>query len=196
MSEFVLGLDLDGVTGDYVEEFRLRTSRATGYPIHDLGEPSSWSFAESWEPVRDADHYLDLHIEGVRDGMFRSMPVMDGAVESLWRLSDADVHIRVITHRFISKGLHHTTASDTVAWLDRHNIPYRDLCFVSRKAQVDADIYIDDAPHNVENLRNAGKDVIIFDAPYNRAIPGKRARSWAEASALVLEAKAEWDAKR
>jgi beta-phosphoglucomutase-like phosphatase (HAD superfamily) len=46
-------------------------------------------------------------------------------------------------------------------------------------------VYIDDAPHNVDQLRDAGNTVIVFDQPYNRHLPEPRAASWAEVEDLV-----------
>ena len=40
-----------------------------------------------------------------------------------------------------------------MTWLDQVGIPYRDLCFLGRKPEVEADAYVDDAPHNVAELR-------------------------------------------
>ncbi len=89
--------------------------------------------------------------------MFRTMPVVPGAAEALWRLSDAGVWIRLITHRLYANWGHAVAVADTVAWLDEHAIPYRDLCFLGDKPQVEADAYVDDAPHNVEALRATGR---------------------------------------
>ena len=77
-------------------------------------------------------------------------------------------------------------------WLDTHRIPYRDLCFLGAKPQVEADAYIDDAPHNIEQLRAAGNTVITFDQPYNRSLSGgPRARSWAGVEEIVTSLAAE-----
>jgi 5'-nucleotidase len=203
MTPFTLGLDLDGVCGDYVQEFRVRVARATGTDPALLPEPNDWLFSSSWPPVEDLEHYLELHANAVRDGMFRAMSAMEGARAALWDLSNQGVHIRVITHRLIGKELHQQAATDTVAWLDRHNIPYRDLCFVSTKSHVDANVYIDDAPHNISSLADAGKDIIIFDASYNRKIsePGgtpdyshlTRVINWEQAHKAVLERFNAWN---
>ena len=119
--------------------------------------------------------------------MFRTMPVMDGVAEALWRLSDAGVWIRLITHRLYANWGHAVAVADTVEWLDAAGIPYRDLCFLGQKPQVEADAYIDDAPHNIEALRAEGNEVIVFDQPYNRAVTGRRARTWDDAERLVRE---------
>jgi 5'-nucleotidase len=119
--------------------------------------------------------------------MFRDMPVLDGVSDALWRLSDAGVWIRLITHRLYANWGHAVAVADTVAWLDDAGIPYRDLCFLGQKPQVEADCYIDDAPHNIESLRAAGNPVIVYDQPYNRSLDGPRARDWGEVEQIVLE---------
>ena len=77
--------------------------------------------------------------------IFRTMPAMPGAAEVLWRLSDAGVWIRIITHRLYVNWGHATAVADTVDWLDAAGIPYRDLCFLGAP-QVEADCYVEDAP--------------------------------------------------
>ena len=119
--------------------------------------------------------------------MFRYMPAIDGASDALWRLSDAGVWLRVITHRLVSHWGHQTIVSDTVEWLDLRRIPYRDLCFLGRKPEVQAHAYVEDAPHNIEALRAGGNTVIVFDQPYNRELPGPRATSWVEVEEIVAE---------
>jgi hypothetical protein len=105
----------------------------------------------------------------------------------LWRLSDAGVWIRLITHRLYVNWGHAVAVADTVGWLDAHGIPYRDLCFLGQKPHVEADAYVDDAPHNVEALRSTGSRVIVFDQPYNRELAGPRAQSWLEVERLVVD---------
>ena len=188
---FTLGLDLDGVCADYLSEFRYHAARSLGVDLSSLPEPRTWGFADAgW--FTDEAQFLAVHADAVRDGLFRSVQPFPGVAEALWRLSDAGVHIRVITHRLLVNREHGVAGTDTIAWLDRHNIPFRDLCFVGRKAQVDADVYIDDAPHNVAALREAGRDVIVFDAPYNTDLAGPRARDWVEAEKLILERFRAW----
>ena len=54
-----------------------------------------------------------------------------------------------------------------------------------------AHAYVDDGPHNVEGLREAGYNVITFDHPYNRHIEGPRVSSWAELEGVVLKLAAD-----
>ena len=55
-----------------------------------------------------------------------------------------------------------------------------------------ADAYIDDAPHNITALRQLGNTVIVFDQPYNRHITeGPRATDWTEVEGIVSELAAD-----
>ena len=52
--------------------------------------------------------------------------------------------------RLFIKYFHKQAIQQTVAWLDMHGIPYWDLCFMRDKAEVGANLYVKDAPANVE----------------------------------------------
>lgn len=187
--DFVLGVDLDGVCADYTMGFRAIASIEWDVPESSLTTEVSWDFGE-WG--LDREGFLTLHRASVQDHrMFKDMPAIPGASESLWRLSDAGVWIRVITHRLVTNWGHAIIVSDTVEWLDLRRIPYRDLCFLGRKVEVQADAYVEDAPHNIEALRAGGNTVIVFDQPYNRDIPGLRATTWTEVEAIVADLIAE-----
>jgi 5'(3')-deoxyribonucleotidase len=60
------------------------------------------------------------------------------------------------------------------------------------KGAVGAHVYIDDAPANVNRLRDQGCRTIVFTNSTNRDLPGPRADNWQEAERLVMEAKEEW----
>lgn len=187
-TDFVLGVDLDGVCGDYTAAFRAVVAAERGVEPSALAEQRSWDFGE-WGLSPDDFHRL--HRSAVLDHrMFRTMPVMAGAAETLWRLSDAGVWIRLITHRLYVNWGHAVVLEDTAAWLDTSGIPYRDICFLGQKPEVEADIYLDDAPHNINALRAEGNVAIVFDQPYNREVADPRADDWGEVEHLVLDAMA------
>lgn len=182
---FVLGVDLDGVCADYTSAFARVVAEAKGCAVESLPSGRSWDFRE-WE-LDEVGGFEALHRAAVTEQrIFRDMPAIEGCAAALWRLSDAGVWIRIITHRLVVHWGHQLAVGDTVAWLDANGIPYRDLCFLGRKPEVEADLYIDDAPHNVEGLRRAGNEVIVFDQPYNQAVEGLRASTWSEVEDIVL----------
>lgn len=181
----MLGVDLDGVCADYAAGFRRAVAAHRGIDEGALTAEVSWDFAE-WG--LDHDEFMDHHRRAVaEDRLFATMPPVPGVSESLWRLSDAGVWIRIITHRLVDNWSHATVVSDTVAWLDENRIPYRDLCFLGDKPQVGADAYIDDAPHNIEALRASGNTAIVFDQPWNREVADPRVADWGEVEQMVAE---------
>ncbi len=184
MNDFVLGVDLDGVCADYEEGFRRFVATELNRSPEDLPPITHWGYDE-WG-LND-DDFIELHSKAVTQHMHRHLPIIEGCTDALWRLSDAGIWIRVITHRLYTNWSHEAVVSDTVAWLDQHKIPYRDLCFLGAKPQIEADLYIDDAPHNIKGLSEAGNEVIVFDQLYNRELPHRRASSWEEVEELVTE---------
>jgi 5'(3')-deoxyribonucleotidase len=183
--QFIFGVDLDGVCGDYTSAFREVTAELLGVPVERLPLERSWDFQE-WGFV-EGDYERIHRVAVLERRILRDLPVIEGAADALWRLSDAGIWIRIITHRLYVHWSHAAAITDTVEWLDQARIPYRDLCFLGAKPEVEADAYIDDGPHNVVALREHGNDVIVFDQPYNRHLDGPRAHNWAEAEELVYE---------
>jgi beta-phosphoglucomutase-like phosphatase (HAD superfamily) len=94
--------------------------------------------------------------------------------------------------RLFIKYFHQRAVRQTIEWLDRHGIPYWDLCLLRDKAAVGADLYIDDTPSNVEALRAKGLETIVFSNSTNRDVGPPRADTWEEVDELVLEKLAAW----
>jgi 5'(3')-deoxyribonucleotidase len=181
--QYILGVDLDGVCGDYTSAFREVVAKERNIDAATLDDQRSWDFSE-WGLTPDDFH--ELHRVAVLDHhMFRTMPVVEGAADALWRLSDAGVWIRLITHRLYVNWGHAVVLEDTAAWLDTAAIPDRDICVLGQKPQVEADAYVDDAPHNIVDLQAQGNTAIIFDQPYNQGTPGLRAHGWVDVEQIV-----------
>jgi 5'(3')-deoxyribonucleotidase len=99
--------------------------------------------------------------------------------------SDADIHIRIITHRLFISHFHREAVQQTVDWLDNYGIPYRDLCFTGEKVAVGADMYIEDTPKSVEALR-AVATTVVFTNSTNRDVDDPRTDDWDQVERLVL----------
>jgi 5'-nucleotidase len=179
--EFTIGVDLDGVVADYETRLREIAAEILDEDLKRFPPARTWSLLESGWPFQDEAHYLEVHRQAVQEhGLFRRLSPIPGASEALWRMSDAGVRIRIVTHRLVVNFAHAAAVSDTVNWLDDKRIPYRDICFVRDKAEVGADLYVDDSPANIAALRAAGGDAIamVYNQLYNMHIPGLRAMNW------------------
>ncbi|MGB2758061.1 MAG: 5'-nucleotidase [Acidimicrobiia bacterium] len=185
---FVVGLDLDGTCADFYGRMREIAAEWLGRPVEELSAPPTWGLT-SWG-LGEGD-YERLHRFAVTQrGLFETMLPLDGAPQVLRRLSNDGVRIRIITHRLFIPYFHETAVAQTVRWLDHHGIPYWDLCFMREKGAVGADLYVEDSPENIEKLRGAGADVLIFSNPTNahlEAGPSGRADSWAQAEELIRQ---------
>ncbi len=186
---FVFGVDLDGVCADFYAGLRPIAAEWLGVDVGTLPERVSWGLPE-WGIDKAPGGYEALHRFAVTQReLFRVLPPMPGSPIALRRLSVADVRIRIITHRLFIKYFHQVAARQTIEWLDHHDIPYWDLCFMQEKAAVGADLYIEDSPKNVERLRAEGLKTIVFTNSTNEHLPGPRADSWDQVVDLVLREK-------
>jgi len=193
---FVFGVDLDGVCADFYAGLRPIAAEWLGVDASSLPERISWGLPE-WGVDKAPGGYEALHRFAVTQReLFRILPPMPGAPQALRKLSDADVRIRIITHRFFIKYFHQVAARQTIAWLDHHDIPYWDLCFMQEKAAVGAELYIEDSPTNIERLRQEEQKTIVFTNSTNEHLPGPRADTWDDVVEMVLSEKREWAKKR
>jgi len=198
---FVLAVDLDGVCAAYTPSLRPFMAEMGRDDAFTLPEPETFNLVDAgW--FTDYEHYLTTHRYVVERSFYRTMAEIPGMSDALWLLSDQEIHIRIVTHRFLAHGDQDRAAVDTIAWLQRKRpdgrvrVPYRDLCFLGAKADASANLHLDDAPYQIESLRAAGEKVLVFDQVYNRELDGPRARDWDEVVTHVLSARDAWAADR
>jgi 5'(3')-deoxyribonucleotidase len=190
-SSFILGVDLDGVVGDFYGTLREIAAGWLDKPVGCLTENVGYGL-EEWN-LAPYGGYERLHRFAVTQrNLFRDMKPIKDAPAVLRKLSARGIRIRIITHRLFIKYFHKSAIIQTVEWLDNWDIPYWDLCFMKDKGAVGAHVYIDDSPVNVLELRALGCRTIVFTNSTNRTLPGPRANNWNEAELLVLEAMEEW----
>lgn len=192
---FVLGVDLDGVCADFYGGLKPVAAEWLGVDVASLVDRVSWTLPE-WGVDRAPGGYDALHRFAVTQReLFRRLPPMPGAPQALRELSAHDVRIRIITHRLFIKYFHQVAVRQTIEWLDNHDIPYWDLCFMREKAAVGADLYVEDSPENVARLRAQGLKTIVFSNSTNEHLAGPRVHGWEEVVDLVLAEKAAWEAR-
>jgi 5'(3')-deoxyribonucleotidase len=185
--KFVLGVDLDGVVADFYEGIRPIAAEWQGVEVESLPRDVSYGLREwGFESGEDYERMHRFAVMGRK--LFLNLPPIPRAAAVLRRLSAKSVRIRIITNRLFLKYTHQEAVSQTVEWLETHGIPYWDICFMAEKAAVGADLYVDDAPANIEALRAEGYDAIVFGNSTNRHVPPPRAESWDEVEELVLQA--------
>jgi 5'(3')-deoxyribonucleotidase len=190
-SSFILGVDLDGVVGDFYGKLREIAAEWLNKPVESLPAEVGYGF-EEWN-LAPYGGYERLHRFAVTQrNLFRDMKPIKDAPAILRKLSMRGIRIRIITHRLFIKYFHKPSITQTVEWLDDWDIPYWDLCFMKDKGAIGAHVYIDDSPMNVSSLRSHGCHTIVFTNSTNRNLPGPRADDWHEVERLVLEAMEEW----
>jgi 5'(3')-deoxyribonucleotidase len=192
-STFVFGVDLDGVVADFYAGLRPIAAEWLGVNVETLTPEVTFGLPE-WGIPDAPGGYDALHKFAVTQrNLFASLAPIAGAPLALRRLSKERVRIRVITHRLFIKFFHNTAIQQTIDWLDYHDIPYWDICFMKDKAAVGANLYIDDSPSNVRALRDAGHRTIVFTNSTNRELPGPRADNWGQVVETVLAARGEFE---
>jgi 5'(3')-deoxyribonucleotidase len=190
-SNFILGVDLDGVVGDFYGAMRSIAAEWLHRPETALTTEVSYGL-EEWGIV-EYGGYDRLHRFAVTQrNLFRDMKPLKDAPAVLRKLSNRGIRIRIITHRLFLKHSHKTSITQTVDWLDTYDIPYWDICFMNDKGAVGAHVYIDDTPSNIIQLRAHGCKTIVFTNSTNRQLPGPRANSWQDVEDLVKESMEEW----
>lgn len=189
---FVFGVDLDGVCADFYEGLRPIAAEWLGVSPDDLSDEVTHGLAE-WGIDSAPGGYQALHRFAVTQrNLFRELHPLENAPGTLRMLSGRDIRIRIITNRLFIKYFHQQAVRQTIEWLDYYDIPYWDLCFMRDKAAVGADLYIEDAPENVKQLRGDGYRTIVFSNSTNRGLPGPRADSWEDVGRMVLEELERW----
>jgi len=187
--KFVLGVDLDGVVADFYEGIRPIAAEWQGVDVESLPRDVSYGLRE-WGFAGGEDYERMHRFAVMGRKLFLNLPPIPRAAAVLRRLSAKSVRIRIITNRLFLKYTHQEAVSQTVEWLEKHGIPYWDICFMAEKAAVGADLYVDDSPGNIEALRAEGCAAIVFGNSTNRHIHPPRAESWDEVEELVLRAMA------
>jgi beta-phosphoglucomutase-like phosphatase (HAD superfamily) len=190
--QFVLGVDLDGVVADFARGLKPVAAEWLGLAEQQLTDEISYGFGE-WG-LEAAGGYDALHRFAVKEReLFLRLPPVAGAPATLRRLDTIpELRIRIITHRLYIHWFHKEAIRQTTEWLERHGIPYWDLCFMRDKAAVGADLYLEDSPDNIRALRATGHETIVVVNSTNRDLPPPRATDWDGIEQLVRERVALW----
>lgn len=175
-----LGIDLDGVVADFNSGWIARYNS-------DFDAALGTEAVVVWDAMTQLTHFADdgafwRWAAGANgSSVFRHLETYPGAIEALTRL--ARNHSIVIITTKPDWAIH-----DTFAWIADQHIPTREVHMTREKWRVPCDVYLDDAPHQIEELhRNRPESVVCrFVRPWNDARVGVRdIRDWNEFVALV-----------
>ena len=176
-----LGIDLDGVVADFNVGWMERYNREFGAQLHH-------SQVVMWDGLQQLTHFgsMDDFWRWARSGpasIFRHLPLIEGARDALDRLA-AEHRIVIVSSKF------DWAIPDTLAWLSEHRIRAREIHFVWDKTSVPCDVYLEDAPANLEALVGAHPEALVcrMVRPWNRPVEGARdVTDWAEFEAAVAD---------
>ncbi|HEX2155328.1 MAG TPA: hypothetical protein VHL52_15290 [Acidimicrobiia bacterium] len=162
-----LGIDLDGVVADF------NTGWITRYNS-DFGADVAFDAVQAWNAIPSLTHFRHMgefwKWAQDHDGhsLFRHLETYPGAVEALWRLVKKRHRIVIVTTK------PHWAIHDTFEWIAEHRIPTREVHIVADKWEVDCDVYLEDAPHNLEELvaRRGDRVVARYVRPWNEPVAG------------------------
>jgi 5'(3')-deoxyribonucleotidase len=164
-----LGLDLDGVIYNFVDEFRTLYSQKMGIDIDTLKVQDSWEFYKDWG-MTDEDYYTYLGLAAIHGEVFCDGDIYPNARDSILKLKEMGFEIVIITARQLSNNPDHMKIieDNTLQWLYNNNIAFDELVIDNDKSRHNLDILIDDNLNNVEALLITGASAYVFDQPWNR----------------------------
>lgn len=175
-----LGIDLDGVVADFNTGWMRRYNEQFGTEL-DASMVTSWNAMLGLTRFASMQEFWGWAQGGSGGSIFRDLPAFPDAVPTLRRLAD-DHKIVIITTK------PRWAVHDTFAWISEHGIPTQEVHMITRKWEVDCDVYLDDAPHLLPRLVSNRPEAMVvrFARPWNREVEGAHSvHSWSEFEKLV-----------
>ena len=183
-----LGIDLDGVVADFNHGWTWRYNR--DFPGRLEGDLTADDVVV-WDAPTLLTHFVDMGefwtwAETCAEGrsLFHGLDPYPGAIDALGALRAEGHHLVILTTK------PHFSIHDTYDWLARQQVPSTEIHILDDKTQVDCDVYLDDADHNLTALIGAhpGATVCRYVRPWNRKVTGAiDVDGWARFAAAVRE---------
>lgn len=159
----IIKLDVDGILRNFDDSFRRVYLKA--YPEHaDLIKPiTEWSFEKAY-PI--GDKVKEFMYDEYLWEIFYDADAYDGAKKFFDDLKQIG-KVHIVTYQPVRKEI------PTLKWLALYDFQYDAISFIHDKTQIDGDVFIDDAIHNLEAEARSGKSIpIAINRSWNTAWNG------------------------
>ena len=172
MTGLRLGIDMDGVIADFNHGWTWRYNR--DFPNH-TDEDLHPDHVVEWDAPLTLTHFghMDDFWEWARTcaegrSLFHGLEPYPGALEAIRGLALAGHEIVIVTTK------PDFSIDDTHDWLDRHEVPLAEVHILDDKTEVECDVYLDDADHNLVALAEHRSAAMVcrYVRPWNSAVSG------------------------
>jgi 5'(3')-deoxyribonucleotidase len=174
-----IGIDMDGVLADFYGGWMERYNREHGTDL-GVADVTFWDGLHRLTRFETMDEFWEW-IGDEEPTVFRYAPPLPGALEAVRRIARSH-RIVIVSSKF------DWSIPDSLGWLADHEVPAREVHFLWDKTLVECDVYLDDAPHVLEELRAGRPEATICRVvqPWNDPVPGViDVYSWADFEHIV-----------
>ena len=181
LSQMRIGVDLDGVVANFTKGWTTQYEKDFNKKIQP-SDITEWGLSK---PLTHFEEEIDFwnwakDING--SSIFRNLEVYEDSVETLIELSKLGHEIVILSSK------PWWSVHDTFLWLGERKIPTREVHFLEDKWTINCDVYIDDAPHQLEMYveKVPTKTIIRFVRVYNTPIEGTvDIHNWKDLTSLL-----------
>jgi 5'(3')-deoxyribonucleotidase len=180
-----VGIDMDGVLADFNTGWMSRYNT-------DFGTQLEASMVQQWDGLYRLTHFGSMAefwrwAQGDGRSTFRDAPPLPGAIEAVKRIGRQH-RVCIVSSKF------DWAIPDSLAWLADHGVPAREVHFLWDKTLAQCDIYLDDAPHQLEELTAGVPEAVVCRMvhPWNQPMDGVvDVHSWEDFEQVVERASRE-----
>ncbi|MCC5947483.1 MAG: hypothetical protein JJT89_03415 [Nitriliruptoraceae bacterium] len=177
-----LGIDLDGVVADFNRGWTAAYNAAFGTQL-EVAMVTSWNSPLALTHFGDMDAFWAWAQQLDGRSVFRHLEPFPDALPTLHALADAGHDVVVITAK------PDWAVPDTLEWLAEHRMPTREIHVTEAKHEVACDVYLDDAPGQVQRIAAARAHeatVCRFVRPWNDPVEGAHdVHDWRQFASVV-----------